>query len=427
MTALHSGARLRQSPPFRTDIRLAERNLPKQPTSRTSPLSRLQYISGVRSAHEPTGNLQDCPDHTVRHIYRHSITAGLQDTYQEPFPQAHLIENSILFRIASRHINRLTHTPSHGRFPCTSTKGSQQFPAVSSFMTAPLRSMPSASRHLLNIIRALIVRQPLTGCLTAGAPPADHTIRTMLSICLHLLWESESARRPLYLRTRVSTFPKEREECRQAATLYDGFQPVPAVSPAEPATFSHQEPSAEAPGSSPHHQHPTRNSLPYGCADSVRLRITGTTRETLTEPEQVRPGEESGTAHTHPRLHPASREQTLLLSRGVMSAPPSAPPPDIRQQSSSQPTHHASYNQSLLEACCRSPQRGQRYPDVRQPAPQSATHSGWSERGRCALTDASSPLPSSPASGPHRSSLGRRDSVRLRRPQTLSPKRKTAG
>ena len=43
-----------------------------------------------------------------------------------------------------------------------------------------------------------------------------------------------------------------------------------------PPTFSHQEPSAEAPGSSPHHQHPARNSLPYGCADSVRLRITGT-------------------------------------------------------------------------------------------------------------------------------------------------------
>ena len=243
----------------------------------------------------------------------------------------------------------------------------------------------------------------------------------MLSICLHLLWESESARRPLYLRTRVSTFPKEREECRQAATLYDGFQPVPAVSAAGPATLSIQEPSAEAPGSSPHHQHPTRNSLPYGCADSVRLRITGTARETLTEPERVRPGEESGTAHTHPRLHPASREQTLLRPRGVMSAPPSAPPPDIRQQSSCQPTHHAADSQSLLEACCRSPQRGQRYPDVRQPAPQSATHSGWSERGRCALTDASSPLPSSPAGGPHRSSPGLRDSARLRRPQTLRP------
>ena len=193
-----------------------------------------------------------------------------------------------------------------------------------------------------------------------------------------------------------------------------------------PPTFSHQEPSAEAPGSSPHHRHPARNSLPYGCADSVRLRITGTTRETLTEPEQVRPGEESGTAHTHPRLHPASREQTLLRSSGVMSAPPSAPPPDIRQQSSSQPTHHAADSQSLLEACCRSPQRGQRYPGVRQPASQSATHSGWSERGRCALTDASSPLPSSPASGPHRSSPGRRDSARLRRPQTLRPKRKSS-
>ena len=131
--------------------------------------------------------------------------------------------------------------------------------------------------------------------------------------------------------------------------------------------------------------------------------------------------------HTHSRLHPASREQTLLRSRGVMSAPPSAPPPDIRQQSSSQPTHHAADSQSLLEACCRIPQRGQRYPGVRQPAPQSATHSGWSERGRCALTDASSPLPSSPTSGPHRSSPGHRDSVRLRRPQTLHPVRKTDG
>ncbi len=78
----------------------------------------------------------------------------------------------------------------------------------------------------------------------------------------------------------------------------------------------------------PHRQHPTRNCLSSGHADSVQLRITGTTRETLTEPEQVRPGEESGTVHTHPRLHPASREQTLLRSRGVMNAPSSAPPPD---------------------------------------------------------------------------------------------------
>ena len=105
-----------------------------------------------------------------------------------------------------------------------------------------------------------------------------------------------------------------------------------------------------------------------------------------------------------------------------MSAPPSATPPDIRQQSSSQPTHHAADSQSLLEACCRSPQRGQRYPDVRQPAPQSATHSGWSKGGRCALPDASSPLPSSPTSGPHRSSpgLGTVSGSAVHRPSTRS-------
>ena len=116
-----------------------------------------QNDSGVRSAHEPTGNLQDCPDHTARHIYRHSITAVLQDTYQEPFPQAHLIKNSIPFRITSRHINRLTHTQPFTADVRHIHKGSQQFPAVSFLMTAPLRSMPSASRHLHNIIRPLIV------------------------------------------------------------------------------------------------------------------------------------------------------------------------------------------------------------------------------------------------------------------------------
>ena len=126
---------------------------PKSPRLTGGP----QNDSGVRSAHEPTGNLQDCPNHTARRIYRYSITSVLQDTCQEPFPQAHLIENCIPLRIAPVTSTDSPIPPSHGRFPCTSTKGSQQFPAVSSFMTAPLRSMPSASRHLLNIIRALIV------------------------------------------------------------------------------------------------------------------------------------------------------------------------------------------------------------------------------------------------------------------------------
>ena len=244
----------------------------------------------------------------------------------------------------------------------------------------------------------------------------------MLSICLHLLWESD-----LYLRTRVSTFPKEREECRQAATLYDGFQPVPAVSTADASDLfpsravrkssrlllaspaSHPKQIAlrlRRFGEAPNHRHCPRSPHRAGASPSRRgERHCPYSFETV----------------------PPMSALTLLQSKGVMSAPPSAPPPAIRQQSTSQPTHHAADSQSLLEACCRSPQRGQRYPDVRQPAPQSATHSGWSERGRCALTDASSPLPSSPAGGPHRSSPGRRDSVRLRRPQTLHPKRKTVG
>ena len=123
---------------------------PKSPRLTGGP----QNDSGVRSAHEPTENLQDCPDHTVRHIYRHGITSGLQDTYQEPFSKAHLIENYILSCIASHHINSPTHThPPTTDFPAY-PKGSQQFPAVSFLMTAPLLSMPSASRHLHNIIRA---------------------------------------------------------------------------------------------------------------------------------------------------------------------------------------------------------------------------------------------------------------------------------
>ena len=64
---------------------------PKSPRLTGGP----QNDSGVRSAHEPTGNLQDCPDHTARHIYRHSITSGLQDTYQEPFPQVGIPEQGL--------------------------------------------------------------------------------------------------------------------------------------------------------------------------------------------------------------------------------------------------------------------------------------------------------------------------------------------
>ena len=166
-----------------------------------------------------------------------------------------------------------------------------------------------------------------------------------------------------------------------------------------PPTFSHQEPSAKASGSFSHHP----ASLPKQLA--LRLRRFGGAPNHLHYPRNPhraganpsRRGERN-CPYSFETVPPMSA-LTLLRPRGVMSAPPSAPPPAIRQQSSSQPTHHAADSQSLLEACCRSPQRGQRYPDVRQPAPQSATHSGWSERGRCALTDASSPLPSTRQAG----------------------------
>ena len=152
----------------------------------------------------------------------------------------------------------------------------------------------------------------------------------MLSICLHLLWESESARRPLYLRTRVSTFPKEREECQQAATLYDGVQPVPAVSPANASD-------------------PSRPLERTGSASrrSKALRISHITPETACPPasrfgaaptqgQYIRNPPRTGTSpsrrgeryhHTHSRLHPASRAQTLIRPSGVMRVPSSAPQP----------------------------------------------------------------------------------------------------
>ena len=136
----------------------------------------------------------------------------------------------------------------------------------------------------------------------------------MLSICLHLLWESESARRPLYLRTRVSTFPKEREECRQAATLYDGFQPVPAVSaasasdPSRPLerTGSASRRSSPLASASSHPKLPVLRPRRFGAAPSQGQYIRNPPR-TGTSPS--RRGERYH--HTHSRLHPASRAQTL--------------------------------------------------------------------------------------------------------------------
>ena len=119
----------------------------------------------------------------------------------------------------------------------------------------------------------------------------------MLSICLHLLWESEYARRPLYLRTRVSTFPKERAECRSRhPPTWLSASPISVSGQRlRPLTTTGTHRLCLSPlQSPPHHPHPTRNCLSCGHADSVQPRLKGRTQETLTGPEQVRPGEESG-------------------------------------------------------------------------------------------------------------------------------------
>ena len=128
--------------------------------------------------------------------------------------------------------------------------------------------------------------------------------------------------------------------------------------------------------------------------------------------------------HTHLRLHPASRAQTLIRPSGVMRVPSSAPHP------AAAPLHPPHPSPST-----RPPSSGSRASlfVFRDPVLMHLRHStlpGSSaatvpERGRCALR----PHPPRCGAGrlrPAPQLPGPRDSVRLRRPQTLRPKRKTA-
>ena len=148
------------------------------------------------------------------------------------------------------------------------------------------------------------------GCLTAGAPPADHTIRTMLSICLHLLWESESAR---------TTAPSDMAFSHYQMCL----RPTP---PTPPDHWSAPAPPLAAPESSAsatsHPKLPVLRPRRFGAAPTQGQYIRNPPR-TGTSPS--RRGERYH--HTHSRLHPASRAQTLIRSSGVMRVPSSAPQP----------------------------------------------------------------------------------------------------
>ena len=136
----------------------------------------------------------------------------------------------------------------------------------------------------------------------------------MLSICLHLLLESGPARRPLYLRTRVSTFSKERAECRprhppiwlSAITRCVSGQrlrPLPTtgahrlrLSRSRALRISYIPPETACPA-------PTQ----IRCRPDSRAVHKNPHR---TETSPSRRGERYH--HTHSRLHPASRPQTLI-------------------------------------------------------------------------------------------------------------------
>ena len=162
----------------------------------------------------------------------------------------------------------------------------------------PDKSAQSAasSRHLRNIIQPLLCDCP------SGLPDGRGSAHTAHNPDYVKYLPPPPSRKwtrtePLYLRTRVSTFSKERAECRpRHPPTWLSASPI-SVSGQRlrplPTTGAHR--LRLSPLQSPPHQpYPSRNCLSCGHADSVPLRIKGSAQETLPGPEQVRPGEESG-------------------------------------------------------------------------------------------------------------------------------------
>ena len=132
---------------------------------------------------------------------------------------------------------------------------------------------------------------------------------------------------PLYLRTRVSTFSKERAECRprhpptwlSAITRCVSGQrlrPLPTTG-AHRLRLSRSRPHAST---SSHPKQPALRPRRFGAAPYQGHCIRNPHRTGTSPPRR---GERYH--HTHSRLHPASRAQTLIRSSGVMRVPSSAP------------------------------------------------------------------------------------------------------
>ena len=152
----------------------------------------------------------------------------------------------------------------------------------------------------------------------------------MLSICLHLLLESGPAR-SLFISVPASPLSQRRERSAVSPAPFQmafsqsqlSLRPTPPTPPdhwsAPAPPLAAPEPSASA---TFHPKLPVLRPRRFGAAPTQGQYIRNPPR-TGTSPS--RRGERYH--HTHSRLHPASREQTLIRPSGVMRVPSSATQP----------------------------------------------------------------------------------------------------
>ena len=262
----------------------------------------------------------------------------------------------------------------------------------------PDKSALSAAyrRHLRNIIQPLLCDCP------SGLPPGRGSAHTAHNPDYVKYLPPPPSRKwtrtePLYLRTRVSTFSKERAECRPR------HPPIWLSAITRCVSGQHLRP---LPTTGAHRlrllplQTPRISRIPSetACPPASRFGAAPTQGQYIRSPPRTgtspsRRGERYH--HTHSRLHPASRAQTLIRPSGVMRVSSSAPQP------AAAPLHppHPSPSTQPPSSDSRASLFVFRDPVLTHlrhstlPGSPAATVSG---RGRCALPSASSPLPSSP-------------------------------